>query len=154
MSLKSSKICQIQLPLLAIEVHDLFLTLNFLMVLCLMHFSFNFYDIILMCLLGHFLFVVTFVVVSNGNTSWDFEIQYLAPEWCAEFLACLSVYAAVTFASRFQTRMRTVPLASSYCMLYKYFKVHMTKMSRNDLSTKLVHCLAFPFQKKKKKNKP
>lgn len=121
------------------------------MILCLMQFSFSFYDIILMRLLSHFLFVVTFVVVSNGNTSWDFETQYLAPEWCAESLACLSVYAAVTFASRFQTRnsvLRTVPLASSYCMLYKYFKVHMTKMSCNDLSTKLVHCLAFPFQKK------
>ena len=119
-----------------------------------MHFSFSFYGIILMHLLSHSFSVVTFLVVSNGNTSWDFESQYLAPEQCAESLACLSVYAAVTFASRFQTRnsvLRTVPLASSYCILYKYFKVHMNKMSRNDLSIKLIHCLAFPFKKKKKK---
>lgn len=118
------------------------------MVLSLMHFSFSFYNIILM---RHSLSVVTFLVVSNGNTSWDFETQYLAPEQCAESLACLSVYAAVTFASRFQTRnsvLRTFPLASSYCMLYKYFKVHMTKMSHNDLSIKL-SCI--PFQKKKKR---
>lgn len=94
--MKSSKICQIQLPFLAIVVHDLFLTDSTLMVLPLPLSSFGLCDITLMCFVSCSLSAVTsFLVISNADSSQDSETQYLAPEQCAEFLGLfISLYTS------------------------------------------------------------